>query len=133
MLAIVAVRLATPFLQTRYFDQWLRWPGLLAVAPVPVLVGLAAFAFARTLKAGHDSAPFLLTLFIFALCFVGLGISVYPDVVPGAVTIWQAATDRSSQVFMLWGTALVLPMILAYTVWSYWVFRGKVQADGHHA
>jgi cytochrome d ubiquinol oxidase subunit II len=133
LVAIVLVSAATPFLRAAYFDQWLRWPGLLAVAPVPVLVALASVAFARSLKAGREVAPFLLTLGIFLLCFVGLCISVYPDVVPGAVTIWAAATDPQSQVFMLWGTALVLPMILAYTAWSYWVFRGKVSADGYHA
>jgi cytochrome bd ubiquinol oxidase subunit II len=131
--AIVAVSLATPFLSAAYFDTWLRWPALLAVAPVPVLVALASVAFVRSLKAGREVAPFLLTLFVFLLCFVGLGISVFPNIVPGAVSIWDAATDRSGQVFMLWGTALVLPMILGYTAWSYWVFRGKVQADGYHA
>ena len=133
LVAIAAVSLATPFLNADYFDTWLRWPGLLAAAPVPVLVVLASFAFVRSMKAGHETAPFLLTLFVFLLCFVGLGISVFPDVVPGAVSIWEAATDRSSQIFMLWGTALVLPMILGYTAWSYWVFRGKVAADGYHA
>ncbi|MDP2007713.1 MAG: cytochrome d ubiquinol oxidase subunit II [Rubrivivax sp.] len=131
--AIVAVSLATLFLSADYFDKWLRWPQILWVAPVPVLVALASLAFARSLKAGHELAPFLLTLFVFLLCFVGLGISIYPNVIPGAVSIWAAATDRSSQVFMLWGTALVLPMILAYTGWAYWVFRGKVRADGYHA
>ena len=133
LLAIVAVSVATPFLSAAYLDKWLRWPGLLAVAPVPVLVALTSLAFARSLKAGREVAPFLLTLAVFLLCFVGLGISVFPYVVPGAVTIWAAATDRSSQVFMLWGTAIVLPMILGYTAWSYWVFRGKASADGYHA
>ena len=131
--AIVLVSVATPFLSADYFEKWMRWPGMLAVAPVPVLVALASIAFVRTLKAGHEVAPFLLTLGIFLLCFVGLGISAFPYVVPGAVTIWAAATERSSQVFMLWGTALVLLMILGYTAWSYWVFRGKVTADGYHA
>ncbi|MHB8948408.1 MAG: cytochrome d ubiquinol oxidase subunit II, partial [Rhodoferax sp.] len=51
----------------------------------------------------------------------------------GSVTIWAAATDRSSQIFMLWGVALVLPFILLYTAWAYWVFRGKVGAHGYHA
>ena len=133
LVAIAAVSAATPFLNARYFDNWLRWPGMLAVAPVPVLVALASVAFARSLKAGREVAPFLLSLGIFALCFVGLCISVFPYVVPGAVTIWAAATDAQSQVFMLWGTAIVLPMILGYTAWSYWVFRGKVNADGYHA
>jgi cytochrome d ubiquinol oxidase subunit II len=131
--SIVAVSAATPFLSADYFDKWLGWPRMLAVAPVPVMVALASLAFVRSLAAGRELAPFLLTLFVFLLCFVGLGISVYPYVVPGAVTIWAAATDESSQIFMLWGTALVLPMILGYTSWSYWVFRGKVDGDGYHA
>ena len=131
--AIVAVSIATLFLSADYFGNWLHWPHILWVAPVPILVALASAAFVRSMKMGGEVAPFLLTLGVFLLCFIGLGISVFPDVVPGAVTIWDAATDRSSQVFMLWGTALVLPMILSYTAWSYWVFRGKVDADGYHA
>ena len=93
----------------------------------------AAFAAPlRSLKAGHETAPFLLTLGVFLLSFVGLCISVFPYVIPGAVTIWEAATDHSGQVFMLWGTAFVLPMILGYTAWSYWVFRGKTGDEGYH-
>jgi len=84
-----------------YFDRWLSMPNIFWVAPVPVLVGIAGWAFIRSLKAGHDSAPFLLTLLVFLLCFIGLGISIYPYVIPGAVTIWGAATKRSSQIFML--------------------------------
>ncbi|GGX19693.1 ubiquinol oxidase subunit II, cyanide insensitive [Pigmentiphaga litoralis] len=133
LVAIAAVSATTPFLKASYFDNWLRWPDMLAVAPVPVLVALASVAFARTLKAGREAAPFLLTLGIYFLCFTGLCISVFPYVVPGAVTIWEAATDPQSQVFMLWGIVIVLPMILGYTAWSYWVFRGKVDADGYHA
>lgn len=131
--AIVGVSIATLFLSAEYFRNWLAWPNILWVAPVPGLVALASVAFVRSLKSGHEVAPFLLTLGIFLLCFIGLGISVFPYVIPGAVTIWAAATDHSSQVFMLWGTAVVLPMILAYTGWSYWVFRGKVSAHGYHA
>ena len=131
--AIVAVSIATLFLNADYFGNWLHWPNILWVSPVPILVALASLAFVHSLNTDHETAPFLLSLGIFLLCFIGLVISVFPDVVPGAVTIWDAATDRSSQVFMLWGTAVVLPMILAYTAWSYWVFRGKVDADGYHA
>jgi cytochrome bd ubiquinol oxidase subunit II len=133
LLAIGVVSLATPFLEGAYFERWLGFPNILWVAPVPILVGLASLWFARSLHAGRELAPFVLTLFIFLLCFVGLGISVYPYAIPGAVTIWDAAADRSSQLFMLVGTAIIMPMILAYTGWAYWVFRGKVQADGYHA
>ena len=131
--AIVLVSLATPFLAGAYFDRWLGFPNILWVAPVPVLLGIASLAFVRSLKSGRELAPFLLTLSIFLLCFIGLGISVFPYVIPGSVTIWQAATDRSSQIFMLVGTAVVMPMILGYTAWTYWVFRGKVKADGYHS
>ena len=133
LVAIALVSLATPFLAGDYFDRWLSFPNILWVAPVPVLLGIASLAFVRSLKSGGELAPFLLTLSIFLLCFIGLGISVFPYVIPGSVTIWQAATDRSSQVFMLVGTAVVMPMILGYTAWSYWVFRGKVQAGGYHS
>jgi cytochrome d ubiquinol oxidase subunit II len=63
---------------------------------------------------------------------IGLGISIWPDVVPGRVSIWQAAAPRSSQMFMLAGALVLIPMILAYTVFSYWVFRGKVGEESYH-
>ena len=132
LVAVVAVSLATPFLEGAYFDRWFGYPNMLWVAPVPILVAIASFAFVRSLRAGRDLAPFLLTLFIFLLCFIGLGISIFPYVIPGAVTIWDAATERSSQIFMLIGTAIVMPMILGYTGWAYWVFRGKVNDAGYH-
>lgn len=131
--AVAVVSLATPFLKGAYFDRWLKYPNILAVAPVPILIALTAYAFIKSLEAGREFAPFLLTLFVFLLCFVGLGISVYPFIVPGSVTIWEAATDRSSQIFMLIGTGFIMPLILIYTGWAYWVFRGKVSVDGYHA
>ncbi len=132
LVAVTAVSAATPFLEGAYFERWLSWPNILKVAPVPILVAVAAFAFVRSLRRGGERAPFLLTLGVFALCFMGLGISIYPYVIPGAVTIWEAATDRSSQVFMLIGTVVLVPIILAYTAWAYWVFRGKVKPEGYH-
>lgn len=133
LVAIVIVSAMTPYLKANYFERWLSYPNLLWVAPVPLLVAAASLAFARSLKAGHERAPFVLTLFIFLLCFFGLGISVFPYVIPETVTIWDAATDRSSQIFMLIGTAFIQPLILGYTGWAYWVFRGKVKAEGYHA
>ena len=132
LVAIAAVSLATLFSSAAYFSKWLSLPNIFWVAPVPLMVAAASWAFLRSLKSGPEVAPFLLTLFIFFLCFVGLCISIFPYVIPGAVTIWDAATDPSSQRFMLVGTGIVLPMILAYTAWSYWVFRGKVTVDGYH-
>jgi cytochrome bd ubiquinol oxidase subunit II len=132
LLAVIAVSIATPFLAGAYFDRWLSYPNILWVAPVPVLVTVASVAFVHSLRAGRELAPFLLSLSVFLLSFIGLVISIYPYVVPGSVTIWEAATDRSSQIFMLVGTAILVPIILAYTAWAYWVFRGKVDAEGYH-
>ena len=132
LVAILAVSLATPFLQGNYFDRWLTVPNIFLVAPVPILLIAASLGFASSLKTGRELAPFLLTLFVFLLCFVGVGVSIFPYVVPGSITIWDAATDRSSQLFMLVGTGLVVPLILAYTGWAYWVFRGKVDEHGYH-
>jgi cytochrome d ubiquinol oxidase subunit II len=73
-----------------------------------------------------------LTLALFSLGMVGLGVSMWPYVVPDTVTIWDAAAPERSQAFMLIGLALTLPLILGYTGWAYWVFRGKVGAEGYH-
>jgi cytochrome d ubiquinol oxidase subunit II len=79
------------------------------------------------MREGAEASPFFLTLGVFLLTFIGLGISMFPYVIPGAVTIWDAATAPRSQAFMLVGAVLTVPLILAYTIWSYWVFRGKVR------
>jgi len=96
-----------------------------------VLVAVSAIALLWSLRRGSERLPFLMTLALFVLNFAGLGISVFPYLVPRAVTIWDAAAPVSSQVFMLVGTALIMPLVLAYTAWSYWVFRGKV-GQGYH-
>jgi cytochrome d ubiquinol oxidase subunit II len=86
----------------------------------------------RSLARRRDAQPFFWALGLFGLCLVGLGISIWPDVIPARVTIWQAAAPYRSQAFMLVGAAALVPVILAYTAWAYWVFRGKVGAGGYH-
>ena len=77
--------------------------------------------------------PFPATIGFFALCFAGLGISIAPYIVPRAITIQAAAAPDSSLLFMLVGALVLLPLILAYTAYSYWVFRGKVDPEaGYH-
>lgn len=135
--AIVAVSAATPLLKVVYYTRWLEAPGIFYAAPVPVLVALLTLLLWRALRrarsgGGGDGTPFVLTLGLFALTFVGLGISMWPYVIPDSVTIWDAATEPRSQVFMLIGIAVMLPIILAYTGYAYWVFRGKVRGGGYH-
>ncbi len=130
--ALAAVSAATPFLSHDYFARWLHAPGIYLTAPVPILVGVVAVLFARSLKRRAELAPFLLALSLFLLSFIGLGISMFPYLVPPSITIWDAAAPPSSQIFMLVGVAIMLPIILAYTGYAYWIFRGKVGHEGYH-
>lgn len=127
-----AVSLYTPFLEAEYFTRWFTMPSILIASQVPLLTAIAATFLFRGLAKGQDAVPFLMSLAIFLLGMAGLGVSMWPHVVPDSVTIWDAAAPYRSQVFMLIGVALTLPLILGYTAWSYWVFRGKVGAEGYH-
>jgi len=132
LIAIALVSAATPFLEQEYRQRWFSYPNIVFVAVVPILVAVVAFRFFDALRKGAERAPFFLALALFGLGFLGLGISVFPDIVPGAVTIEAAAAPAKSQIFMLVGASVLLPVILAYTAWSYWVFRGKVGHQGYH-
>ncbi|MCA1748160.1 MAG: cytochrome d ubiquinol oxidase subunit II [Parasphingopyxis sp.] len=130
--AIGAVSLATPFVEPQYFERWFERPGLFATIPMPLLVAGAAFMAWRDLRAGRDYRPFFWVLALFLLAMVGLGVSIWPDVIPGRVSIFDAAAPRESQIFMLVGAAVLVPLIAGYTAWAYWVFRGKVDEAGYH-
>ncbi len=128
------VSLWTPFLQEGYYARWfVGWQIGLAIGVALAVLGIAALMFRSLTVHQHEYRPFLLALALFMLCFVGLGVSMYPYIVPTQITIWEAAAPKLSQQFMLIGAAILLPMILAYTGYAYWVFRGKVDADtGYH-
>ncbi|WP_448043114.1 cytochrome d ubiquinol oxidase subunit II [Bradyrhizobium liaoningense] len=113
--------------------RWLTLPNMLYAAPVPILLALLAWRFHLALRKGEDVVPFLCALGFFVLSYVGLGISMWPMIVPPSITIWQAATHPSSQLFLLVGAAVLVPVILVYTGYVYWIFRGKVRhGEGYH-
>jgi len=131
--AIGAVSIATPFLHIQYAQRWFTFPNVILTAPVPIAVAAVTVALLRALANRLDTQPFFLTLALFALSYAGLGISMYPYIVPQSIDIWQAAAPRNSQLFMLFGVAVLIPLILIYTAWAYWVFRGKVRpGHGYH-
>lgn len=132
MVCMAAVSAVTPFLNATYAERWFAWPSVLLTAQVPLLVTVGSVLFFVALRRGSERLPFLLALGLFGLCYLGLGISMYPEIVPGRVTIWQAASPAASQIFMLVGAAILIPIILAYTAYAYWVFRGKVGHEGYH-
>jgi cytochrome d ubiquinol oxidase subunit II len=132
LVAICAVSAATPFLHGDYFARWFSMPRVLFTVQVPLVIAILAWRFVRSLRSNHELAPFLITLAVYSLSFVGLGITFYPYLVPGSITLQMAAAPASSQAFMLVGAGVLVPLILAYTAWSYWVFRGKVAHEGYH-
>jgi len=130
---IGVVSLWTPFLEPVYFERWFQWPTAFFSAFVPLLLAVCAFGLWQGLTANKHLQPFLSALGLFVLSFAGLGISFYPYVVPGALTIAEAAAPDSSLAFLLVGAVVLIPIILAYTGYAYWVFRGKVDPEeGYH-
>jgi cytochrome d ubiquinol oxidase subunit II len=121
-----------PFLQESFYQRWLTLPNMLYAAPVPILVVLLAWRLLTSLRQDRHATPFLCALGLFFLSYVGLGISLYPNIVPPDIDIWEAATARSSQIFLLVGAAVLIPIILGYTSYVYWLFRGKVTRDSHY-
>ncbi len=133
ILAIVAVSIWTPLLNLSYAMRWFSWPNMAYLSPVPILVAATAWALWRALSRGRDVQPFLMSLALFVLSFAGLAISLYPYIVPPSVKIHDAAAPPESLAFLLVGTAVLLPIILGYTAYAYWIFRGKVRAgEGYH-
>jgi len=131
--AIGIVSLWTPFMDPDIAHRWFAWPNIALLSPVPIVTGVLALFEWRALRKGPDAAPFLLAILLFVLSYLGIAISLFPMIVPHRFTLWQAASSPDTQLFLLIGTLFLLPVILAYTGWSYWVFRGKVRIDiGYH-
>jgi len=134
MLALIAaVSIWSPFINAVYFERWFGWPTAIFSAIVPVLLAGCAFALWHGLTTDKHLQPFLAALGLFVLSFIGLGISFYPYIVPGSLTIEEAAAPDSSLLFLLVGAVVLVPTILIYTAYAYWVFRGKLDPDeGYH-
>jgi len=129
---IGVVSLWTPLMNAQFMARWFAWPAILYSAPVPLFVAVAALVLFKGLIARRDASPFLAAMALFVLSYIGLGISFYPYIVPPSITIWSAAAPESSLRFLLVGAAVLIPLILAYTAWSYWVFRGKVDPSASY-
>ncbi|TCD11947.1 cytochrome d ubiquinol oxidase subunit II [Oricola cellulosilytica] len=133
LVAMGLVSLWTPFLDAVYFQRWFAWPTITFSLFVPLLVLLTSWLLFAGLRNMADYTPFLASLGLFILGFAGIGVSFYPHIVPPDLTIWEAAAPESSLKFTLVGAGILLPIILAYTAYAYWVFRGKIDPnEGYH-
>jgi len=130
---ILLVSLWTPLTDAAIAERWFSWPNIALLSPVPLLTALLAFGLWQSIEQRREVLPFVCTMGLFLLSYSGLAISLWPFVIPRTVTIWEAASAPGSQAFLLVGVALMLPATLAYTAYSYWVFRGKVRREvGYH-
>ncbi|BAT59045.1 cytochrome bd-I ubiquinol oxidase subunit 2 [Variibacter gotjawalensis] len=128
-----AVSLYTPFLLDRIATRWFTTPNIYFLWPVPLVTGFVALMLWRWLDQGRELLPFLATIALFLLGYLGLVISSYPYLVPPTLTVWDVAAHPSSQIFMLLGTLVLLPIVLGYLVLVFWVFRGKVrEGEAYH-
>jgi len=130
---IGVVSVLTPFQDPVYFNRWFNLPGSILSLLMPGALAAATWALFAGLNAGKDGQPFFAALTPFVLCFIGIGISFYPHIVPPGLTIAEAAAPDASLKFALVGTVVLVPLILGYTAYAYWVFRGKVDPEeGYH-
>jgi cytochrome bd ubiquinol oxidase subunit II len=133
LIAILAVSIWTPVADPGIAQRWFSWPNIGFLAPVPLVTLLIAWLEWRSLNHDHEIVPFIGAIGLFLMSFIGIAISLWPMIVPYHYTLWQAASSEGTQAFLLIGTLFLLPIILMYTAWSYWVFRGKVRGDaGYH-
>jgi cytochrome bd ubiquinol oxidase subunit II len=134
VLAFMAVvSLWTPLAFPRIFARWFSVPNILFLWPVPIVTLLVAFAAWKWLDRGPSARPFVAAIVLFLLGYLGLVISTFPYLVPPTLTIWDTAAAPASQLFMLIGTVILLPIILGYTAFIYWIFRGRVRAgESYH-
>jgi len=127
--AIAIVSIWTPIMSPAVAARWFSWPNFALFVPVPVLTGVIALSIWRSLGSKAEAAPFFGATGLFVLTYIGMAISLYPMIVPYQLTLWDAASSPRTQAFLLVGTLFLLPVILTYSSWSYWVFRGKVRTD----
>ncbi|HLI18413.1 MAG TPA: cytochrome d ubiquinol oxidase subunit II [Rhodanobacteraceae bacterium] len=137
MLAVIAFMLLVsawlPFLSSNLMARWFTWPNFLYLSPVPILTIINAAALWIAVIRNREVEPFVLSLCFFVLGFIGLVVGIWPNIVPPSLTIWQAASPVQSQGFVLVGVIIMIPAVLAYTAYSYRVFRGKVLAgEGYY-
>ena len=126
IIGMAIITITMPFLDKRILTLWFSIPNIYYLAPIPLLTGFACVLLLLDLhNQKHEIRPFILCLVLFLLCYIGFGISLYPWIVPFKFTLWQAAAVSTSQSITLIGTVIMLPIILTYTAYCYYIFRGK--------
>ncbi len=133
IISIVIVSIWTPLIDEDIARRWFSWPNIVYLSPIPLITILLALFEWRSLNNKSELAPFIGAIGLFLISYIGIAISFFPMLIPHHFTLWQAASNPDTQLFLALGTLFLLPIILLYSAWSYWVFRGKVKQDvGYH-
>ncbi|KTC80207.1 cytochrome d ubiquinol oxidase subunit II [Legionella cherrii] len=130
---LVFVSIWTPLHSTEVFNRWYQFPNFLWLSPLPLITACAIFLAWRNLSLNSydERKPFIYSIIIFLCSYIGIAISVYPYLIPRQITIWEAAAPSSTLIFILVGVAIMLPILLAYTLYAYFLFRGKTEGHYH--
>ncbi|GJH32861.1 cytochrome d ubiquinol oxidase subunit II [Paraburkholderia hospita] len=129
---ILAVSIWTPLTDAQIASRWFSSSFRYRLYPIPVLVAITALAMFHAVRRRHETTPFILCLVLILLGYIGLLVSIWPYAIPNSVTLWDAASPRSSQLFALVGAVIIIPIIIVYTTAGYWIFRGKVEAGSQY-
>ncbi|RUR24275.1 cytochrome d ubiquinol oxidase subunit II [Legionella qingyii] len=130
---LVFVSIWTPLHSTEVFHRWYQFPNFLLLSPLPLITVLAIYLTWRNLSvnSNNERKPFIYSIIIFLCSYIGIAISVYPYLIPHQITIWEAAAPSSTLTFILVGVVIMLPILLAYTLYAYFLFRGKTEEHYH--
>lgn len=126
---MILISLWTPLMDSQIATRWFSLPNVILLSPIPLLVTFFFYRLQLALKEKAETSPFIYTLGLVLLGYAGLGISIWPNIIPPDISIYAAAAPPQSQRFALIGAIMIIPVILAYTAWGYYVFRGKVTHD----
>jgi cytochrome d ubiquinol oxidase subunit II len=131
-LFLLFVSIWTPLHNQEIFNRWYQFPNIIFLSPLPLITMAVIILTWRSLSLGHELRPFLFSIVIFLCAYAGIGISVYPYLIPHEITLWEAAAPDSTLRFILIGVVITLPILLVYTLYAYHVFRGKTLEEGYH-
>jgi cytochrome bd ubiquinol oxidase subunit II len=127
------VSIWTPYKDPAIWARWFSEPRVYWIWTFPLLGIISFVLILDSLKKQRELSPFILSIILFVSAYLGLQSAIYPYAILPDVTIYEAVAQRESLIFLLWGVVLILPVVLAYTIYSYWVFKGKVTAaDSYH-
>ncbi|WP_173934821.1 cytochrome d ubiquinol oxidase subunit II [Chelativorans sp. Marseille-P2723] len=133
MVAMGIISIWTPLAIERVAERWFSTPNIFFLWPIPLLAVLVAYGVWRGIERGREALPFVGTIVLFLLGYAGLVVSNVPYLVPPHLTFWDTAAAPASQVFLLIGAVFLLPLVLGYTAFVYWMFRGKIApGEGYH-